>query len=378
MLYLIGVIITFFLAFILLSKSHKTNADKILFFWLIGIGIHLFLYYIVFSENYFEYPYLLGLSIPLPLIHGPFLYLYTASVTNQFKNWKIGLLHFLPVIISFFSLFNFLQLSDEAKILVFINEGRGYETLLFLTLMAIVCSGIIYVTWTLLLLKKHKKNILNLFSYSEKINLAWLRYLIYGIGLIWVFIIFGNDKLLYSVVVLFVIFIGYFGINQVGIFTRKVPLIDNDIEIHKGVNLSFDEVIIKEDIPPKYVKSGLNQEAAMEIYELLKTRMTIEQLYVNSELTLVELAQVLEVLPNNLSQVINAFEQKNFYDYINTKRVEFFIKLVAIPENKKYTILSLAYDCGFNSKSSFNKYFKKVTNQTPSEYLNSLKEKPTS
>ena len=103
--------------------------------------------------------------------------------------------------------------------------------------------------------------------------------------------------------------------------------------------------------------------------------MNKEQLYVNSELTLVELAQTLDVLPNNLSQVINTFEQKNFYDYINTKRVELFLKLVAIPENKKYTILSLAFECGFNSKSSFNKYFKKVTNQTPSEYLNSLKER---
>lgn len=377
MLYLIGVIITFFLAFILLSKSKKTNADKILFFWLLSIGIHLFLYYLFFSEKYTQYPSLLGISIPLPLIHGPFLYLYTAAVTNQLKNWKINLLHFLPVLLSFFSLFNFLQLPNETKISVFKNEGRGYETLLFLTLTTIVCSGIIYVIWSLLLLKKHKKNILNQFSYSEKINLAWLRYLIYGIGLIWIFVIYGNDELLYTVVVLFVIFIGYFGINQVGIFTKKVPLVDT-IVVYNEENQLFDDEIIKKHKPSKYVKSGLNQEMAFDIYELLKTRMTNEQLYINSELTLVELAQTLDVLPNNLSQVINTFEQKNFYDYINSKRVELFLKLVTIPENKKYTILSLAFECGFNSKSSFNKYFKKVTNKTPSEYLTSLKEKPTS
>nr|WP_315193695.1 helix-turn-helix domain-containing protein [uncultured Flavobacterium sp.] len=375
MIYIVGVIITFFLAFILLSKSNKTNADKVLFFWLIGIGINLSLYYLIFSEKYWQYPYLLGFSLPLPLIHGPFLYLYTASATNQLKKWKIELLHFLPVIISFFSLFNFLQLPNETKILVFKNEGRGYETLLIFTLIAIICSGIIYVIWSLLLLKKHKKNILNQFSYSEKINLAWLRYLIYGIGLIWIFIILGNDKLIYSVVVLFVIFIGYFGINQVGIFTKKNQLIDNKSIIQNEINQPFDDEIIKENKPSKYLKSGLNQEAAFEIYEVLKTRMTKEQLYVNSELTLVELAQILDVYPNNLSQVINTFEQKNFYDYINTKRVELFLKLVAIPENKKYTILSLAFECGFNSKSSFNKYFKKVTNMTPSEYLNLLKER---
>ena len=75
MIYIVGVIITFFLAFILLSKSNKTNADKVLFFWLIGIGINLSLYYLIFSEKYWQYPYLLGFSLPLPLIHGPFLYL---------------------------------------------------------------------------------------------------------------------------------------------------------------------------------------------------------------------------------------------------------------------------------------------------------------
>ncbi len=374
MLYLIGVIITFFLAFILLSKSHKANADKILFFWLIGIGIHLFLYYLFFSGKYTEYPYLLGISIPLPLIHGPFLYLYTASVTNQSKNWKISLLHFLPVLISFFSLFNFLQLSDETKILIYKNEGRGYETLTILTLIVVICSGIIYVVWSLILLKNHKRNILNQFSYSEKINLIWLRYLIYGIGFIWIFVFFGSEELLFSIVVLFVLFIGYFGINQVGVFSKKTSVnkTDNNSEDIVLDTEFKDKLIIDNNKVPKYIKSGLNKETALKIHESLTKKIEREKLYTNTELTLVELAETLEVHPNNLSQVINTFEEKNFYDYINSKRIEHFIELIAIPENKKFTILSLAFECGFNSKSSFNKYFKKVTNQTPSEYLSTL------
>lgn len=374
MFYLIGVIITFFLAFILVSKSKKTNADKILFIWLLIIGTHLFLYYLVFSGKYLEYPFLLGTNIPLPLLHGPFLYLYTATVTNQLKNWKINILHFLPFIISCLSIIDFFMLSNEEKKSVFENQGQGYETITFIIYITVFCSGIVYVIWSLLLLKKHRKNILNQYSYSEKINLSWLRYLIYGIGLIWVFVIWGNDKLLFSVVVFFVIFIGYFGINQVGIFTSKASISDNDIIVSKKVESSTEDDIIRDNKSFKYLKSGLNQQAAFEIHELLKTRMDKEQLYINSELTLVELAQYLNVHPNNLSQVINTFEEKNFYDYINSKRVELFLNLAKIPENKKYTILSLAYDCGFNSKSSFNKYFKKVTNQTPTEYLNSIKE----
>lgn len=375
MLYLIGVIITFFLAFILISKNNKSNADKILFFWLLSIGFHLFLYYLIFSEKYLEYPQFLGVISPLPLIHGPFLFLYTASVTNQLKDWKIGLLHFLPVVISFFLFFNFLLLPNEMKILVFKNGGRGYETLLFFNLTAIVCSGIIYVVWSLFLLKKHKNNILNQFSYSEKINLAWLRYLIYGIGLIWIFIIIGNDKLLYSVVVLFVIFIGYFGINQVGIFNKKTIInsVNDDSDVTILDAKSSDNYVVENVKTIKYKKSGLSKETAIKIHELLTKRIDEEKLFTNSELTLVELAEIIEVSPNNLSQVINTFEQKNFYDYINSKRVESFLTLVSIPENKKYTILSLALESGFNSKSSFNKYFKKVMNQTPSEYLNSLR-----
>ena len=320
--------------------------------------------------------------MPLPLIHGPFLYLYTTSVTNQVKNFKISILHFSPVLISYLSIIPFLQLPLEDKVLVYKNQGQGFETLTLVTTLAVFCSGIVYVIWSLLLLKKHKKNILNQFSYTERINLYWLRYLIYGIGFIWIFVLYGNDELIFSSVVFFVIFIGYFGINQAGVFTKKLTFpFDNEnssntngFEILKNLNnsLEIENELIKDNKPTKYVKSGLNQETAIEIHELLTLKMNEEQLFTNPELTLIELAQILETHPNNLSQVINTFEGKNFYDYINSKRIELFIKYIALPENKKYTILSIAFDCGFNSKSSFNKYFKKVTNQTPSEYINSL------
>lgn len=372
MLYLVGVIIAFFLAFLLLVKKDKNTADKILFFWLIVIGFHLLMIYLFFSATFKKFPFLVGINIPYPLLHGPFLYLYTAAVTNQLKNWKTNIVHFLPIIISYLCIIDFFKLSNQEKIIVFLNKGKGYENTTFIVMIAISCSGIIYVILSLLLLKKHTKNIHNQFSYSEKIDLVWLRYLIYCMAVTWLFVFYGNDELLFGIVVLFVIFIGYFGINQVGIFAKKTQLIDNNSVVQNEINQPFNYEIIKEIKPSKYLKSGLNKKAALEIYELLKTRMTEEQLYVNSELTLVDLAQTLNVHPNNLSQVINTFEQKNFYDYINTKRIELFIKLIANPENKKYTILSLAFDCGFNSKSSFNKYFKKIKNQTPSEYIEAI------
>lgn len=118
--------------------------------------------------------------------------------------------------------------------------------------------------------------------------------------------------------------------------------------------------------------SGFTKEKARKLHDILSQKTEDENLFVNPELTLVELAQSIDVHPNNLSQVINTFEKKNFYYYVNSKRIDLFKKIIESPESKKYTILSLAFDCGFNSKSSFNKYFKKETNLIPTEYIKLL------
>ena len=97
--------------------------------------------------------------------------------------------------------------------------------------------------------------------------------------------------------------------------------------------------------------------------------MQKEKLYKNSELTLADLSQKLNVHPNVLSQVINSAEQKNFYDYVNHLRVEEFKTIILLPENQKFTLLSIAFECGFNSKTAFNRNFKKATGFSPSEYL---------
>ena len=377
MIYQIGFVITFFLAFLLLSKSRKTIADKILFFWLVTIGFHLFLFYLFYNKIDFEYPYLLGINIPLPLFHGPFLFLYTKAITGQLKNWKINLLHFLPALISYLSLIDFFQLSGKEKILLFENGGKGFENIMNTIIVAILCSGIIYVLLSIQATRKHKKSFINQFSSNEKTNLFWLNYLVYGIGISWLLIFYGNDEVLFTVVVLFVIFIGYFGINQLGIFTNTDLLkLESKSAFYTLTDYSLNSYIIEDKAnSQKYEKSGLKQETAIEIHQLLSRKIETEKWFTNSELTLVELAQNLDVLPNKLSQVINTYEGKNFHDYINSKRVELFLKLLENPENRKYTILSLAFDCGFNSKSSFNKHFKKITNQTPSVYINSLENK---
>jgi len=108
---------------------------------------------------------------------------------------------------------------------------------------------------------------------------------------------------------------------------------------------------------------------ADKIHRDLKLLIKTEKAFKKEELSLAQLAQQLGVHPNNLSQVINTYENKSFYDYINTLRIEEFKALVLLPQNNRYTLLSLAFECGFNSKTSFNRNFKKITGQSPSAYL---------
>jgi AraC-like DNA-binding protein len=268
---------------------------------------------------------------------------------------------------------------------MFNNQEGLFGLIMKLNVIAIKISIFSYIVLSIIQLRNYKRNLKNEFSYTEKINLDWIKYLIIGMAVIWIVILSGKgDWYIYSAVVLFIIFIGYFGIKQIGIFSQNRP---DDIKFERQAEFqtkvsenqnsqSNKEKSLLKDYPKeensepkKYQKSPLSAEAALEIHERVKNIMSSEKLFKNEELTLNQLADVIKIHPNYLSQVINTYEKKNFYEYINELRIFSFINAVKLPENKKYTYLSLAYDCGFNSKSSFNRNFKKVTGISPSEYF---------
>jgi len=356
MVFIAGISIAVFFEFLLISKKNKSESDKILILWMFLISLHLFLFYMYFTGEVFNYPFLLGIELPIPLLHGVFLYLYVGSMTHQLpQNRKILFLHFLPVSITYLYLITFFILPAAQKIQVYRNQGAGYEWFNTILFYAILLSGSLYVIWSSLLLRKHRRNILNQFSDLEKINLQWLQILTWGMGGIWLLVIFvPNEIFTFGGVVIFVLLIGFFGIRQVGIFT-------NDKAISNGT--------AQKD---KYAKSGLTKESSEKLYQALLRLMKEEALYRKNELSVSDLASRLEVHPNYLSQTINEKEGKNFYDFVNHYRVEEFKRLISEPKNQHLTLLSLAYDCGFNSKSSFNRHFKKATGQTPSQYFTLL------
>ena len=95
-----------------------------------------------------------------------------------------------------------------------------------------------------------------------------------------------------------------------------------------------------------------------------------ESLFKNSELTLVEIAKKLKTNIAIISKTVNQEFGVNFNDFVNNYRVEAVKNSFAKGEHKKSTLLGIAYDCGFNSKATFNRAFKKNTGKTPKEYTN--------
>lgn len=106
-----------------------------------------------------------------------------------------------------------------------------------------------------------------------------------------------------------------------------------------------------------------------EWLDKLNTLMRIEKPYRHPDLSVSDLADMLGARAHVLSRVINEHHQKNFRDFVNTYRVEEFIELVNSPQYKHYTFLALAQEVGFNSKSTFNVAFKKLTQRNPREYF---------
>lgn len=356
--YLSGIFIACFSSFLIMGKRRKIMADYVLAAWFLIIGLHLILFILFFSGSYVKFPYFLGYEVIFPFIHGPMLYVYVLYVTGRNPGKKIWLLHFIPVLIVFLMIFKLLILSPWDRLSVYQSGNREYVFISRVLKYMMILSGIVYVALSLFAVRKYTKRISNQYSNTEKINLNWLYYLIAGIALIWVAVIIRNDILIFSIVVLFIVVAAYFGISRVGIL--DLPIAADTID-----RKAADEETVK------YQKNSPGDEAIMTIYEKLVDKMEKEKLYKDPELNLNYTAAVLDVHPNVLSQAINSIENKNFYDYINRQRIDEFKRIAVLPENEKFTILSLAFESGFNSKTSFNRNFKKYMNCSPREFLKS-------
>lgn len=141
----------------------------------------------------------------------------------------------------------------------------------------------------------------------------------------------------------------------------------------------FKEIMLKAikdnntyNIKRKYKKSLLTKNEVEKYASQLEKIMHDYKPYLNPDITLNDIASYLELPPNYTSQLLNEGFNKNFSEYINTYRINEFKKRITLPESKNLTILAVAYDSGFNSKTSFNTFFKKIQGVSPNTYLKSI------
>jgi AraC-like DNA-binding protein len=123
---------------------------------------------------------------------------------------------------------------------------------------------------------------------------------------------------------------------------------------------------------PEILKAKLRKQefqVTLDFIKRMEDFIVAEKPYKNPQLTIAELSTMLDIKPYMLSRILNEHYNKKFRDYINEYRVNDFIELVRKNENKNFTFLALAHDVGFNSKSTFNLAFKKITNLSPREYM---------
>lgn len=365
MFLIIGVVISFFLSGLLLLKKHKSRADKILLAWLLFMALHQLMMYLQISGTLYKHPHLLGISFPFPVLQGLMLFVYVSEITgSRFKQRGHIFLHLIPALSLVLFAIPFYLLSPEEKIWVFENEGKGFEWYMIYINLLIGVSGTFYSIWSLLLIRRYRTDIQETLSNTDKKELKWLQYLSIALGLIWMLSFFVDNGIIYPAVVIFIILIGFFGINQMDIFNATTIPSNNPIK-SAGANSDPEHELNVN----RYAKSGLDKEKANKLYIELKCIMEEKEIYKNANLTLRDLAHELNCSANYLSQVINENEQMNFYSYINKLRIHSFLQQMDLPASKKYTMLSVAHDCGFSNKSTFNRHFKKITGQTPSEYF---------
>lgn len=116
-------------------------------------------------------------------------------------------------------------------------------------------------------------------------------------------------------------------------------------------------------------KALMEDDVAEEFREKLIEYIVENEPYLDPNLTLRSLADQIDIHPNKLSWLINEMHEQNFNQFINKYRVEHFKKLIVNPDNAQFSILGLAYDSGFNSKTVFNTYFKKSTGKSPKAWI---------
>ncbi len=362
-LFHIGIAQSLFAALFLFTRRRQAISDKMLAWWMLFISLELWhmLFEIIGSpwhgvtSNFGFYA----------LTFGPFLYLYTSFITGRRHTWSFrDYLHFAPYLL--FSIVHFVFFTNKSIQAEEIQSSTSWFILNISRVITLLASLSVYSFLSIRILRKHEKTIRDDYSYdSSGVNLGWLRHIIAIFLFTYLALIlnllagniayrlFNTSHLIPAAgLTFFCFFLSYYGFNQ--------PVIEwKSNEQHES----------KDTL-------ALPKEKRRMLITRLEKYMTEEHPYLNPELTMSQLAEGMKLPRHYITEILREEMNKNFFVMVNDYRVEAVKLLLQDYQCEHKSLLSIALECGFNSKSSFNALFKQYTGYTPSEYRKSVIKKP--
>jgi AraC-like DNA-binding protein len=356
-----GIVQGFYSAFLLSHTRLRNPANHYLALLLAVLGFSIL--HSTFIIPYFHHFHNTSFQIrePFILLVVPLIWLYVKKLNDpKFKFIKKHLFHFIPfLVIMFFSAFFMLHHANISNNSRFDNHTFILNSTLYV--IALV-QYLFYLIFMLRLIRNFKAKALNELSNTENIDPAWLRIFLFTFLSVFLLLIvmmviaihrlnFNYFNSIVSLVFALIIYIlGYKGLFQKAILPEHIEIIDN-VQTDKINN----DVKIDEKLLEKLINFMVNEKP-----------------YFDPELSLTSLAGLVKINRNQLSELINSGTGGNFYDFVNKYRVDEVKLLMDSPKYKDYTLLAIAFEAGFPSKSTFNSIFKKFTGLTPSEYKSGL------
>ncbi|PJJ80367.1 helix-turn-helix domain-containing protein [Mucilaginibacter auburnensis] len=292
----------------------------------------------------------------------PALYLsvlhYTA-VSKQVRPREY--LHFIPVLI--FAVFTgLLVFAPGMPNLGNSAFASGLKIVLpILVKLSIPIQLVVYWLLSYRMLRRHLSNVNQIVSDNTPVSLQWLRQLLWGILFMIVLSVTNNIP---SEVLRNFIPLGYLAGT---VFITYYLLVQKEVYPYEEVQLQSLELILNpvEEKPKARLSAELMDELKARLISLMET----ERMFLNSELNLPELSEKMGVSPHDVSYVLNEGMHSNFYQFINAYRVAEAKQLMQSGKYSHLNILGIAYNAGFNSKTTFNTAFKRETGLSPSQFM---------
>ena len=360
----------FFLSMVIFRKYARIYAAR--FVGLLILLYSLTVFFMVINDLGYsvkiEEFYIAFLAIPFVI--GPLHYLFASHLIQPSRRFnKKDTLHFIPAFLALIVLPTMVYLSPMPVAVRPEELDRSVEHYLLLLNWLMFVHAMTYALLSTVKLRQHRRKIRNVFSSIEKVQLNWLLNITYLI--LAVLAVFAIENILMSfgirltnyyagssiMIAVYIYTLGYMGILRMDVFLD--PRVSSSIQQVPEASVADRQ---------KYQKSGLSQEKAAEYLDHLLTFMEAKKPFHDNGLTLNQLAEMVNLTPHNLSEILNTLLGKNFFDFINSYRVNEVKAALQDATKSHLTLLAIAFDAGFNSKTAFNTIFKKSTGKTPSEY----------